>query len=953
MALNLKHIAYTDADNLKLDKVNYNFDQLVANGGGPQGFQGSTGKQGFQGITGYQGNQGIEGPQGVQGPQGNNGADIWKVNTGNGANLLNTLVPQHDDSERPEAPSVVFGYKSSQAEYDQVEENSQAVINRSGQYEHNLELRSVGVSNKFYFTLDLNEDGLSRLSQSFENSGGVYDLYADKFTWFTVDNNQFIDKITLDNQGFRVNIDTILSDTKVEGDLQITSGNPGLNKIAVSGDTNGTLEFRTVEELGGVVPVGTIVSVDPVFVTSDKFITEQIDAVEDETTGLLHVTAGRGIGSFVGWYICNGKTWTDGTSSYATPNLNSFSYSIQQGGTQNGVSETDNSIALIGGADIETTGTYDGSDWNVTMTTNSNSASIGQGSAGTPLTIKRLPQIIYLGASNLYWSQDGQALPNFTFSDWTGTVSVSAGGAITITNGNSPNASTEDANFPANTDPGNRSVIVNVSVEVPQGAYGNVGAIVTGTKTVTQPTSYTAPSPPPAASSGQLAVMMIAHSSLINATISPSSGYVYGNTANPGQTSTITNGFEVVPDAGYEFTNINQIYFSGWSSDGAPSTQTKTLVNGSIFLTFAETITNGNHTVVGYVRGGGGPVQAAISYTPVWSGASSDWQNWSASITSGASAQPNVSNHTGNIRLTYNGSLGDISSLSGVTFTMTNNTASDSTATAGTPVEVSTNVWDVPFTISTGGGADPDQAITIYISSGNVTYGPSSYTYQYTISDTIDGVTTTGTNVNQNLTAGTSSISVGDITVDCDSPVVELNGTPLISLNGGGSLTVGSGSGFTSGNSTYVFKNVQITNLPQNDVLNGSIIISGSTSIQVNIGIDPHNSTVSINDTQTYTALDNMTSHPSYDGQGVVYTWSSDTSNIVLMQDGTNTATVEPTHPGSTITLSVEAEIGLTSGGTYTKYASTNIYVSGNSSGSGSNNDPAGSGDSFSPSGPV
>lgn len=38
MAINLKQISLSDTNNIKLDKVNYNFDQLVANGG-PQGFQ--------------------------------------------------------------------------------------------------------------------------------------------------------------------------------------------------------------------------------------------------------------------------------------------------------------------------------------------------------------------------------------------------------------------------------------------------------------------------------------------------------------------------------------------------------------------------------------------------------------------------------------------------------------------------------------------------------------------------------------------------------------------------------------------------------------------------------------------------------------------------------------------------------------------------------------------------
>ena len=53
MPISLKHINYTsDSDTIKLDKVNYNFDQLVANGGGPRGPQGAVGQTGPQGNTG-------------------------------------------------------------------------------------------------------------------------------------------------------------------------------------------------------------------------------------------------------------------------------------------------------------------------------------------------------------------------------------------------------------------------------------------------------------------------------------------------------------------------------------------------------------------------------------------------------------------------------------------------------------------------------------------------------------------------------------------------------------------------------------------------------------------------------------------------------------------------------------------------------------------------------------
>ena len=53
MALNLKQIFVADSDQIKLDKVNYNFDQLVANGGGPQGPQGIQGPTGMTGPIGF------------------------------------------------------------------------------------------------------------------------------------------------------------------------------------------------------------------------------------------------------------------------------------------------------------------------------------------------------------------------------------------------------------------------------------------------------------------------------------------------------------------------------------------------------------------------------------------------------------------------------------------------------------------------------------------------------------------------------------------------------------------------------------------------------------------------------------------------------------------------------------------------------------------------------------
>ena len=104
MAINLKQISFVDSNQVKLDKVNYNFDQIVANGGGPRGFQGTIGETGYQGLTGHQGNQGTFGDQGSQGSAGNSGDGIWTSTSG--PSNTKTIMPVAVDGEP--APSVII-----------------------------------------------------------------------------------------------------------------------------------------------------------------------------------------------------------------------------------------------------------------------------------------------------------------------------------------------------------------------------------------------------------------------------------------------------------------------------------------------------------------------------------------------------------------------------------------------------------------------------------------------------------------------------------------------------------------------------------------------------------------------------------------------------------------------------------------------------------------------------
>lgn len=69
MPINIKELFVADTDPVIVDKLNYNFDQILVNGGGPRGLQG------IPGPTGPQGEIGAVGPTGPIGPIGISGAD--------------------------------------------------------------------------------------------------------------------------------------------------------------------------------------------------------------------------------------------------------------------------------------------------------------------------------------------------------------------------------------------------------------------------------------------------------------------------------------------------------------------------------------------------------------------------------------------------------------------------------------------------------------------------------------------------------------------------------------------------------------------------------------------------------------------------------------------------------------------------------------------------------------
>jgi hypothetical protein len=419
MSLNLKPVLNAQTDNEKLDVVNYNFDQIVNNGGGPRGYQGATGAQGLAGLTGAQGSQGTTGPTGVQGFQGAASIDLWKTNT---SPASNTLVPKHGVQTNP--PTVMYGVDKLDPLYTSVFDEAAVLLNRkSTAYGYNLELTDDGVTaadgNKIIYSL-ANVSGVSNFQMGFYNTTTgnptQWKLYSDHFD-FSDGTNHFA---AIGSGGFYVSVPSQFRNTSTfEGLVKINSGNPGDGKVLTSTDTQGTVAWKSVSEIGGVVPVGTIVPIlTSVFDDTDNFYKDAISSTL--TSGQkLKIRHGAGYGAYAGWYLCNGQTWLSGTgNSRSVPNLCSFDYEIDDNtadtaaGGQFGAQGQTPNLAIVGGANVLMNADYatGTSSYAITDTITSTNVTIHTSESGSPVyDLNKLVYIVYIGEEDWYWQDGGTA----------------------------------------------------------------------------------------------------------------------------------------------------------------------------------------------------------------------------------------------------------------------------------------------------------------------------------------------------------------------------------------------------------------------------------------------------------------------------------------------------------------------------------------------------------------
>ena len=295
---NIKEILSSDTDSQKVEKINYNFDQILANGGGEPGVAGATGPSGAVGATGP---VGPVGPVGPQGPAGLS-TDYFYKKIGP---QVHTLFPSYDQAN----VTMVIG-DNSVVDNVTTYPNIDAALKVMGDAGSGRKaLRITDNSGGGYIDINYSEVlGTSRhLDFLPASTGGLTSHY--KFVGQTLTLNNGADSVVLSTTLTEFNVDTVFT-----GNLKIDQPNQGnTNNYVLKSDAVGNASWQPLV----TTPIGTMVMV-PGFVLSN--CVDWNGAGPNNPLSVDYI--GKGIngnqyGDWRGWYFCYGKTW----GSFATPNM--------------------------------------------------------------------------------------------------------------------------------------------------------------------------------------------------------------------------------------------------------------------------------------------------------------------------------------------------------------------------------------------------------------------------------------------------------------------------------------------------------------------------------------------------------------------------------------------------------------------------------------------------------
>lgn len=425
MTIIIKEIYESDLDSTgafwspqKIEKLNFNFEQIDLAGGGPMGPTGLDGEAGPDGIKGPQGPQGPQGFVGAQGLKGATGDSLWEVNSIDNINN-DTLKTNQFDKRFP--TNIMVGIDNTHGDYNNSNSIASVIVNSTSNNIRSLRFRAVDINNvpldtQPYFKLY--QDGSNAILQE---------------SWTDINNTVLREEADIhmftDDEWLLINGTDNTSDVNVLGklnsgtevingaSLKIDIANVGKNKILAANDNTGLTKWSRLKDLINTFPIGCVTAISAADFNDDNFVlSEQV--VQTGTPKLINkVGAGKLDSQYEGWYLCNGQTWSNGTQSYYLPNLNSFDYNI----ASNGGSQTNeisivpgNKLSLVTSADIKTTYTYTNRTYIIneeTFNTYLDGSEPTQThfpvSGATQYKNSKLIYLCYLGSSDLKWQTGG------------------------------------------------------------------------------------------------------------------------------------------------------------------------------------------------------------------------------------------------------------------------------------------------------------------------------------------------------------------------------------------------------------------------------------------------------------------------------------------------------------------------------------------------------------------
>ena len=375
MSINIKEIFQSDNLSTSQDKINYNFDQILANGGGPQGLKGN---KGTTGAIGSIGTKGSTGAQGAQGDKGDTGADgYWTLDsytTPDQHTLLPKIQPTSGSTEGDKPTNLVLGRDDVQYVEDAIDRNALLSLTdeNSGAYWTDiirirlksgyggafnatsgivrmipgaggamLKIGTIGGTNRLELSsssVELTDNtGVIKLkiTSSVNEAAGVWNFLtgssiniAANSTAITLTNNGYSSLLGNNIFGATGKTNTIAGTTTIAGaalKIQPTGNTLAANKVLISTDTVGTANWKNPTEVMGMYPVGTIVFVNPADINTTYFsltsytYNEGIGGVSYEFFGRGKVNTKWG-----GWCLLMGQTnmWeSSGTEIYVPTNI--------------------------------------------------------------------------------------------------------------------------------------------------------------------------------------------------------------------------------------------------------------------------------------------------------------------------------------------------------------------------------------------------------------------------------------------------------------------------------------------------------------------------------------------------------------------------------------------------------------------------------------------------------